>query len=115
MNPDIKKLWVNALRSGKYTQDIDVLSCNGRFCVLGVLCDIHAKNHNGIWTLDEEENRKEYLGKHNSIPDEVGEWAALSPGFGSFVEINGERNSLARHNDAGHTFEELANAIEEQL
>ncbi len=40
MNPEIKKQWVAALRSGKYEQGRMRLKRDGRFCCLGVLCEI---------------------------------------------------------------------------
>ena len=43
MIPRIKKLWVKALRSGKYKQGRNALCHAGRYCCLGVLCDIAVK------------------------------------------------------------------------
>lgn len=40
MNPEVKKLWVDALRSGKYKQGKRRLSIDGNHCCLGVLCEI---------------------------------------------------------------------------
>lgn len=52
MKPEIKKLWVDALRSGQYTMGIGHLkhpSPDGkcRYCALGVLCDLYVKAHQG--------------------------------------------------------------------
>lgn len=47
MNPRIKKLWVDALRSGEYNQCTGVLKSTvqpNSFCCLGVLCDVYGKN-----------------------------------------------------------------------
>lgn len=47
MNPRIKKLWVDALRSGKYNQCTGTLKTSlepNAFCCLGVLCDIYGKH-----------------------------------------------------------------------
>lgn len=47
MDPKVKKLWVAALRSGKYAQCRKTLrrgtTATASFCCLGVLYDIHAK------------------------------------------------------------------------
>ena len=40
MKKEIKKKWVNALRSGKYKQAKGRLRYKDRYCPLGVLCDI---------------------------------------------------------------------------
>lgn len=40
MDPEIKKKWVSALRSGKYPQNHGALRYEGSFCALGVLCDV---------------------------------------------------------------------------
>lgn len=39
MDADIKKKWIEALRSGKYKQGIGFLNNNGKYCCLGVLCE----------------------------------------------------------------------------
>ena len=38
MDPEIKRQWVEALRSGKYEQGRLFLERDGKFCCLGVLC-----------------------------------------------------------------------------
>lgn len=44
MDPELKAKWLEALRSGKYEQGIRVLKTKeGKFCCLGVLCDISGK------------------------------------------------------------------------
>lgn len=40
MNKDIKKKWINALRSGKYKQGSGWLLEDNKYCCLGVLSDI---------------------------------------------------------------------------
>lgn len=40
MNPELKAKWVAALRSGKYEQGHEYLNKDGKFCCLGVLCDV---------------------------------------------------------------------------
>ena len=49
MNPEIKKMWVEALRSGEYKQttgalrQLDMDSALPCYCCLGVLCDLAVK------------------------------------------------------------------------
>ena len=40
MRADLKAKWVAALRSGKYEQGTGWLNRNGKFCCLGVLCEV---------------------------------------------------------------------------
>lgn len=44
MNPEVKALWLAALRSGEYQQDVGFLKTEHGFCPLGVLCEIAVKN-----------------------------------------------------------------------
>lgn len=44
MNQEIKKQWVEALRSGKYEQGQGRLDYEGKQCCLGVLCKIAPEN-----------------------------------------------------------------------
>ena len=37
LKPEIKKLWVDALRSGEWVQTTKHLECEGAYCCLGVL------------------------------------------------------------------------------
>lgn len=41
VNKDLIRRWVAALRSGEYQQGRHILHGTGRFCCLGVLCDIY--------------------------------------------------------------------------
>jgi len=43
MKLEVKKLWIEALRSGKYEQGRGALNKDGKFCCLGVLCDLAVK------------------------------------------------------------------------
>lgn len=40
MDKELKRKWIEALRSGKYQQGRQYLRCGNKFCCLGVLCDI---------------------------------------------------------------------------
>jgi hypothetical protein len=41
MDAEIKRKWLEALRSGKYAQGRNALLHEGKYCCLGVLCDAH--------------------------------------------------------------------------
>lgn len=111
MDKQIKKLWVDALRSGEYRQARYRLRTrqNG-FCCLGVLCNIHAqhfpetaaKNPQGL-----------YFGEEGILPSIVTRWARLDH---ITVQYRGESHSLADLNDNKRlNFNQIADIIEEQL
>lgn len=120
MNQEIKKLWIDGLRSGKYKQGKNRLNQDNKFCCLGVLCDIYAKEKNIPWTKKYPEER--YLGIYINglydaeiLPVPVQEWAGLNDGNPP-VEYCGDPNTLASLNDTDRlTFLEIADIIEEQL
>ena len=113
MNADIKKLWVEALRSGKYEQGMARLHrASGAFCCLGVLCDLAVKaevipppSRAYCGAADEHYI---YDGSAAYLPDSVATWAALET-QGVFT------TTLVSYNDTrGYSFEQIANIIEEQ-
>ena len=103
MDKEIKKQWVDALRSGKYKQgraqlriDIDG---DLRFCCLGILCEVVSANYDG---------EDEYL------PVAVQRAAGLDEDPG--VQYKGAAAFLSVLNDDEKlTFLEIADIIEEQL
>jgi len=119
MNQEIKERWVRALRSGEYKQGNEYLHSGDAYCCLGVLCELAVDagvtkpvtNHGltvSYYGVDENESAVH-------LPPEVMKWAGLSYNTGDAVTINKYRRVLAGHNDAGISFEEIADAIEAQL
>ena len=111
MKPEVKKLWVDALRSGAYDQATGELRTKEGFCCLGVLCDISGQAQ---WT------GRMYAGGAQYLPLEVQEWAGLqeSDPFVNIVDDDNEPTStlLSELNDnLGWDFNRIANVIEEQL
>ena len=118
MNPEIKKKWVEALRSGKFKQGKGALykSTSG-YCCLGVLCKVMgykfvpSKNFFSMSKIScDTEGEMVTI-----LSDEIYQKAGLDTNKGSRVFINDEYLYLTEHNDHGKTFEEIADAIEEQL
>ena len=132
MKPEIKKLWVEALRSGEYTQGSMRLFNNESFCCLGVLCDLHAKETGGQWE-DVDDVGKHYLGCDELLPEEVVIWSGIkadcpyvsvdiltpseiiehrkwAPGISLTALNDGEQDGLKPR-----SFEEISNAIEKYL
>lgn len=116
MNPDIKAQWVAALRSGEYKQGQRALSHSGRYCCLGVLCELAVKA-GAIERVTRTDGTYLYGSGENGwlLPSEVVDWAGVGSGN---PRANG--HELFAYNDgvAGvrrHTFTEIADLIEEHL
>lgn len=124
MNAEVKKKWVNALRSGDYHQGRGRLrkrrnpeSTKDRnldlFCCLGVLCDLYDPEG---WEGDL------YLGASVFPPLEVEKWAGLSVD-GSYGEPNRVNvcvdlvtmNDGENPDEYAFDFEEIADYIEREL
>jgi len=111
MNAQWKKKWVDALRSGDFEQGNGLLrrvlpGKTPQYCCLGVLC--HVINPSG-W------GNSHWGGQAtNALPVEACKLAELSSANPP-VTIKNKTWSLAEHNDAGVTFDEIATAIDEQL
>lgn len=106
MKPEIKAQWLAALRSGDYQQGTSLLHYEDRFCCLGVLCDLYAKDTGNAWDSEAFGSVCNMYGQDGTLPLQVQEWAGL--------EYSNPMD-LAGRNDSGATFEELAELIEENL
>lgn len=108
-----RKLWVEALRSGKYQQALDDLRDNtGAMCCLGVACEISGLGQwdgSGRYVTDHDRHSGE-LNPNSDMTD----WLGLANGAGSFGSVNehDRRESLAHLNDTGKSFSEIADIIE---
>jgi len=144
MNPEIKQLWLEALRSGKYEQGKSLLRPDDNsYCCLGVLCQIAEER--GICKYVPSDTHKGFtvgypdvfqdgyddgnLYEDSELPWVVKQWAGVES-ENPKITLN-EKNikeyfkgtmqdntkvSLAELNDNfGYTFAELADIIEEQL
>lgn len=140
MNPRVKTMWIEALRSGEYEQGIGnlaVYDVNNTLthCCLGVLCELAVKD--GLPISREEsrddngepypENDREGVAVHFDssdclLPESVMVWAGLDDDAGSFLEPDGDikpdgepfrrQADLAGRNDGGASFTEIADLIE---
>jgi len=119
MNPEVKKLWLDALRDGDYEQGTGQLKQNDKFCCLGVLCDLYKEHVGGTWykgyfcssnTLPEESSMND-----STLPSEVSAWAGISCN----PDIHREgmvRVTAAECNDSmSESFAQIADRIEEVL
>lgn len=97
MDAEIKAKWVEALRSGRYEQTTGFLRrSNGRFCCLGVLCDVRG-------TTIEADRRNEEA--YQSIAEFLGEDQMTELWY---------RNDGA-HGHYQHSFGQIAEWIEANL
>lgn len=115
MNPTVKKLWVDALRSGEYIQTTNNLRAGSCFCVLGVLCDLYHKHVGGSkWVQTGAYTYSFMVGSNTTpttLPRAVQEWAGFKCSLPQFGPCN-DNASPSSMNDNGATFEEIANEIE---
>jgi hypothetical protein len=126
MNPEIKALWIEALRSGEYQQGKDQLkSAEGKYCCLGVLCDLARKEGLGEWRPNSDgfgaptggnefvASRDELDARWSSLPTAVADWAGTSHDPVVFGGLS--TSSLANLNDTGMSFEDIADVIESEM
>lgn len=123
MDPNIKTLWVNALRSGQYKQisgtlcrEVNDTPC---YCALGVLCDIHRvyhRNNGSEVTFDWDANHYDwkwtYLGADSALPETVREWTGLSSHDPSVRWKEGISSIVDLNDDKKFSFNDIADLIE---
>lgn len=120
MKPEVKDKWLKALRSGEYIQGNGFLKEGDKFCSLGVLCDLAAKEGVGKW---EAFVHKLQVFKtspdtfHPSFPpNAVVEWAGLPSRSPTIMSGKYSMRNLGALNDIDKlSFGQIADLIEEQL
>lgn len=117
--PDNIKLFLEALRSGKYTRCKNRLRDGDSFCPLGVACDVYMKNGNDggfEWALNDDNKYMFTSDKYRALgfnakgfehtwPDEVNIWYGLKPASSFFI--------YAENDIMDKGFVEIADFIEE--
>lgn len=109
------ELWVDALRSGGYKQGQKALHTTinkeDRFCCLGVACDLYLKNVGKIDVRKTNAGTYLYDGESGFLPDKVKHWLNLATPTGLLNDV--PEDSLAKLNDNGANFQQIANIIEQ--
>lgn len=117
MNANMKK-WIEALRSGTYQQGVARLRRQGRYCCLGVACDLmdSSKWRTSGWRMDDGRISSFYL------PTEVADWLGIDKeyrldpeGLTTNVLVKNrhdQKDDIASMNDDGASFDDIADAIE---
>jgi hypothetical protein len=84
LKPAVKTKWVKALRSGKYKQTQGCLAAQTenqkvpRFCCLGVLTDLYAKEHGLQWYRPEGVEELYLDEEKSTLPAAVQKWAGIA-------------------------------------
>lgn len=125
MKQAIKRLWIDALRSGEYEQGHRVLvlataGVDRKYCCLGVLCQLAVNNRVPIDVTVEYstvvgDDVLAYDGVRFNLPESVIEWAGLGSDNPSVSTMDGSGTTLADMNDNGASFNQIALEIEEHL
>jgi hypothetical protein len=105
MKPELKAKWVAALRSGEYPQGKDFLQSNGKFCCLGVLCEVA-----GIHGQQLSDN-----GAAVYLINDQPHTSTLTRNLHLFELDLASQAKLMGKNDGGHTFDSIADWIEDHL
>lgn len=107
MNKTVKKKWLKALRSGKYTQAKHQLKSGDGYCCLGVLTDLYYQAHKQAFS-----NR---IANESYPPQYVIDWAGLDD-KNPRVKYLGGCSSLSYLNDnENQSFKQIALRIERYL
>lgn len=108
MHVELKAKWLEALRSGDYDQGTGSLCRDGRYCCLGVLCEVM-----GIASVRHEDNGERVY--YVECPTSDGSVTAPPAGANTGIP-NDDINKLIRLNDDdGANFLQIADWIEENL
>lgn len=105
---EVRKRWVEALRSGEYQQGHGRLRRGDTYCCLGVLCDLHAKEHRQEWRLfGGHPDVYMYDSEQGKPSESIWHWAGLNAFIaGQLIRLNDDEEA---------TFDEIADAIESHL
>jgi len=109
VNKRVKKLWVEALRSGEYEQTTGRLRYMDAFCCLGVLCDLYVKETGKIET-------EVYRFSEGVLPIDVADWSGFresNPYIGKHLAI--DHNDGLGNKLTPKTFTQISNLIQRYL
>lgn len=104
------KLWLEALRSGKYKQGTGSLKKKNRYCCLGIGIELYNKHHKQKVQFPSLEKRQDLALSSGLI--RVRKWLKLCNGVGG---IKNGCCLLASMNDCGDSFKKIANFIEKNI
>ena len=123
-----RRIWIEALRSGKYGQGTAGLRSLDQYCCLGVACEVSDlgnwenkgddydtfRLYDGSLSRQERLNSVELVGEALP-PPAVLRWLGLKTDQGQFRLESGVTEMLTSLNDnQGYTFEQIADVIESE-
>lgn len=117
MNPEVKQLWLEALRDGEFTQGHCALHFRNEgegntYCCLGVLCSLAATAGICAPEFRPDMGLVAYDGESYSLPLSVHEWAELN-GDTVACDADGSPIDLIHANDTQkRSFRDIAHLIE---
>ena len=109
MDAQVKEKWVAALRSGEYEQGTSALLRDGKYCCLGVLCDIVDKDG---W--EEKNNHTSYrLFKYGDTREDT----TLPDGLRDKLNITDTQicNVMTMNDSSNDDFNTIADYIEKEF
>lgn len=98
--------WCKALRSGDYPQGRYHLCIDGKYCCLGVLCELNLDKVEKV-RADNCYNDYLYNGSNGFLPKPLSE--------AGDINYNGWQTTVMNMNDNGVSFAEIADWIEENV
>lgn len=120
MKPEIKQLWIEALKSGRYKQGKGALRSINGYCCLGVLADLYVRD----WTNNNKTRwspkQPVWTHQHELVDSGGARFSAMLPTTEAFKTWSGNldpevQHLLAMFNDDDMGFVRIANWIEEHL
>lgn len=119
MKEEVKDLWVAALRSGRYKQEIGALETCAGSCCLGVLTREFMVRHPGVVRVSNQGRNEPRIFINPLINESstevllgvVQKWAGVANADGLF-DFDASFTSLTEMNDEGVSFDEIADSIE---
>lgn len=105
------KLWIEALRSGKYKQIRHRLATSEGYCCLGVACFTAKQNGVGIDVSTDGLGRLKFDGERLTLPESVKKWLGITrsdPVLLHGISASGWNDNLAA------SFSKIADMIEEE-
>ncbi len=100
-----RKLWIDALRSGKHKQTTGrLIDADGAMCCLGVLCVVAGM----------KPTNRSFDGTAEYAPGTAMNFIGLEHDTGLFYDDGDETKMLSALNDNGATFNEIADIIESE-
>ena len=109
LGPNQKK-WINALRSGKFEQGRGYLNLFGKFCCLGIACEIFKDKTTAVGRA--KTGPVLYNGREQLAPTYVMQSLCLYDRSGGDCVDYG--NALAKMNDEGMSFPTIADLLENE-